>query len=382
MSRALVAFLLAAPLLAEETSRLPLPVLGKHFLRTGDERALPMAAIGAPPEGSAPLPSYQALLRRLEGARGGHDDEISACEELTKALSEGSLALAAPRPGVHVLVFLVGPLLNDGESWEPSELAREGNTFTLTTTSWRDNRSRRRNVPRRPTILMTLGELGPGDYELVFTYRGMFQDVEKGEPHHALNALHEGVLPFHVAALPDAEDQAVTLPQGALRVAAIERTEPNQGRPFAKVYRLPMEAGEGLKPSVRVGSLDLASWARPQDGGPTGPPQLDPPAKHGPLIACVVGPRLDSMEWMSLAAVTWEGDGVQLTVEVWRDSGERDKNAPYTPLLIVPIDRPRKGGTYRVEVEWVTLAADVPGGLYRPEHDSLLEPVHTDFAVR
>lgn len=369
------------PLCAEEAPRVPLAVLGTHFLHTGDERALPMATIGSAPEGTATLPPFTGLVQRMKGSRDGRSTEDPSCEALVKALTDGSATLAPVQPGGQALVFLVGPWLNSGERWEPTKLSREGNTFTLVITSWRDNGPRRRNAPMKPTVLMSLGEVAAGDYELAITYRGMFLNVEKQQPQYGMDALHHGTLPFHVVATPDAGGAPATLPQGALRVAAIERTQPNAQRPYAGVYRLGIRQGEAPAPLVQAGAFDLAGWAQ-TDGGPDAPPTLESPGDREAIYACVTGPRMNSMEWVSLASATWTDEGVQLVVEIWRDEGDRDKNIPCTPLLVVPLDRPATAGTYRVDVEWVTLIAPQPGGLYRPQHDPLLEPVHAEFELR
>lgn len=380
--RSFVALLsLVLPLLAEEAPRVPLTILGAHFLQTGDDRALPLATIGSAPEGTAALPPFTVLVHRLEGSRDGSLAEDPACEALVRALTDGSATLAPVQPGGQALVFLVGPWLNSGERWEPTSLSREGNTFTLVITSWRDNGPRRRNVPMRPTVLLSLGEVAAGDYVLAITYRGMFLDVEAKQSRYGMNDLQHGDLPFHVLATPEAGGGPVTLPQGALRVAAIERTQPNAQRPYAGVYRLGMREGEAPAPLVQAGAFDLAGWAR-TEGGPDAPPTLEPPGDRGAICACVTGPRMNSMEWVSLASATWTDEGVRLVVEVWRDEGDRDKNIQYTPLLVVPLDRPATAGTYRVDVEWTTLIAPQPGGLYRAKHDPLLEPVHTDFEIR
>ena len=380
--RPLLAFLaLSLPLCAEEAPRVPLAVLGTHYLRTGDERALPLATVGSAPEGSATIPSFTALVQRIAGSRDGRRSEDPACEALVQALTDGSSTLRPVQPGGQALVFLVGPWLNSGERWEPTSLSLEGNTFSLVITSWRDNGPRRRNVPMKPTVLLSLGEVAAGDYELAITYRGMFLDVEKKQPRYVMDALQNGPLPFHVLATPEAGGEPATMPQGALRVAAIERTEPNAQRPDAGTYRLRTRPGEALKPCVQVGTFDLAAWAQ-TEGGPAAPPELAPPADGDVIYACVTGPERNSGEWMSLASVTWTKDGVRLVVEVWRDNGARDRNTLSTPVLVVPLERPAAAGTYRVDVEWSTLVAPSTGGLYSPEHDPLLEPVHADFELR
>lgn len=376
-----VALLFAAPVLAEN-DRVPLCVLGTHSLRTGDDRAWPMATIGSVPEGSQPVPPFQGLLSRLEGSRDGRARQDPACEALVKGLSEGTTRLGPPRPGGHALVFLVGPMLDSGEHWEPVALSRHLNQFGLEIVGWQDNGPRRRNVPSRPTVLLSLGELPAGDYALGITYRGMFLDVESGAAHYTRQLLQSGSLPFHIMATPEVEGEAVTLPQGALKVHPIEPTKADQRRPYAGAYRVPTRMGERSAPCVRAGTFDLAAWAASQDGGPTTLPKLDPPGEGDPVYACVTGPMLNSMEWLSLAKVTWTEEGVRLLVEVWRDEGDRDKNIPFTPVLVVPLDGPAKAGVRRVDVEWKTLRADAPGGLYRAESDPLLQPVHADFELR
>ncbi len=381
MIRLLLALAVALPALAEEEApRLPLPVLGTDSVRHDDPRDLPIAVVGRAPEGAPPLPSLEARLHMLETTRYERDPETLPGEAVAKGLSEGTSSLRPAEAGAQVLVFLVGPALNSGETWGPTALSRAGNVLTLEVTGWRDNGPRRRNVPSKPTALVTLGELDPGDYEVRLAYRGFFLDVEKGQTRYELNSVETGALPFRVVAGPAAEGELPHLPRGAMKISTVERSVPRNKRPWAFVDEMDACTGKTPAPAVTAGAFDLERWI--QAGEPTAPPELPAPGERDTICACVVGPQLNEQEWMSLREVISTDDGVILRVEVFRDSGERDHNVPYVPLLFATIDRPAKPSALRIDVEWIALRAKGPGGEYRLEHDQGLEPVHTEVELK
>ena len=67
---------------------------------------------------------------------------------------------------------------------------------------------------------------------------------------------------------------------------------------------------------------------------------------------------------MTFDGVEWRKNQAVIHVKVWRDSLLREKNLPYYPLLVMPLQRPALTGEFQVEVDWTLLRAPRAGELY------------------
>jgi hypothetical protein len=105
------------------------------------------------------------------------------------------------------------------------------------------------------------------------------------------------------------------------------------------------------------------------------PPAAKSAAPGDELTAVVVTPVLQTGEWAQLRSMGWALGVCHLTVAVFHDHGDRDKNIPHRDALIVPlhaVGKPMLGdGTEvpSVVVHFETYLAERMGGLYVPQHD-------------
>ena len=67
---------------------------------------------------------------------------------------------------------------------------------------------------------------------------------------------------------------------------------------------------------------------------------------------------------MTFEGVEWRKSQAVIHVKVWRDDCSGEKNFPFYPLLVVPLQRPALTGEFRVEVDWTLLRAPRQGELY------------------
>jgi hypothetical protein len=284
-----------------------------------------------------------------------------------------------PRAGSDVGLYLVGPNCSYGENWAPVELRRQGNTFTLFVESWRDGHPRTRNAVRRPTYLLRLpgsATLRAGDYRLELIWRDFYQETGTESPCYPLRSTLTGGVRFRLAAPVEAIPRNASLP--ALREASLAKARPSAAearaswQPTSEAAGFDLRLQRDLRRGLSVGALDLKMWRESgvvrvaQSVRALEPPVLAKPRANDRIVASILGPNLSSLEAMTQRAVAWQGKAVTLHVDLWRDDGDRAENMISTPLLLVPLELPRKvvdgrraalPGAYTVRVEWVFLRA-------------------------
>jgi hypothetical protein len=282
----------------------------------------------------------------------------------------------------HVSVFLVGPVLNGGEAWGPARLLREGNNFTLRLEGWRDDAPRRRNVPARSLYVVDLGELPAGKYDLDVVWRTMFAETAKTAPLSRLQSVKKGRLQFDVSRaltkVPRPGDGLGDLPmlqEKDLQKCDLTADETRSlwQRPVCWQRQLaPPTIGGRAPQGLRVGTFDLTRWLASNPKAVGDMPELASPGANQLTYALILGPQLNSGEWMTLREVQWQDNQATLTVDLWRDNAPRYGNVPTCPLLIVPLRSPSIGlpaGDYTIKVRGGFLWAPNMGGPYRLEED-------------
>jgi hypothetical protein len=285
--------------------------------------------------------------------------------EIQDAVKTGKLQLTGARPGAPTAVSLVSFPLNSGQDTGPTLLTRAGNQFTLVVDRWVDNGERRRNIPFRRWHLIPLGSLAAGDYELRLVRREMFMDTRLSPPLYEFQSAQAEVVPFAVgdASLPGLlkgeKPAALTLDRDA--------ATPRWQRPAAQSFSLwglgNLDAFPA--PGLRAGTFDLTAWSAAKPATLADLPRLQTPKVQDPVQAVVLGPSLNSGEWLTVREVIWKDKEAVIRVDVWRDDAGRFGNAPYHPLVIVPLQLPKQPddlsravlGKYQVRVEWTLLRA-------------------------
>ena len=115
---------------------------------------------------------------------------------------------------------------------------------------------------------------------------------------------------------------------------------------------------------LKVGTFNLKKWLATNPSHLNQLPTLEAASDAAPLYATVLGPMLNSGEFMTFQGVEWRKNQAVIHVKVWRDSLLREKNLPYYPLLVMPLQRPALTGEFHVEVDWTLLRAPRAGELY------------------
>jgi hypothetical protein len=129
------------------------------------------------------------------------------------------------------------------------------------------------------------------------------------------------------------------------------------------------EGGDHEEGLVGVGRIDAITETKMR------PPLVHPPAPGDQLTAVVVTPVLQTGEWAQLRSVGWFTGTCHLTVAVFHDRGDRDKNVPHRDALIVPINavaKPMLGDGTEVPpvvVHFETYLAARMGGDYVRQKD-------------
>jgi hypothetical protein len=88
------------------------------------------------------------------------------------------------------------------------------------------------------------------------------------------------------------------------------------------------------------------------------------------VFAVVLGPQLNTGEWLTLREVEWQEKRAVLRLDLWRDSEPRKKNLVESPILVAPLGSPagRLGaGDYTAEAQWFLLRAPTNRDPYTPE---------------
>ncbi len=362
-----------------------------------------LALAARPPEtlvaALTPLPPDEPLAREepaqvypLFGAlRAGapHDAKLPAVTvgrfpasgvEPLKAFTEGKLELLPARSGENAQLFVVGELLNSGETADVVRLTRAGNRFTLTAVAYRDNGVRYRNVPSFPVFQVSLGALDAGDYEVRVVWRGLHRDVHPMEEGRQpdwwfqLASLKEGTLRFTVVAKDAATDGAAPKFQAdAFKDRGFNAAEKQRQwqRPLANTSSI-VRPKEVAHPN----GLQVGRYAGELGAAPATLEKVEPVNSTDPVCAVIVGPELNSGERMALREIEWKGNEAILRVDLWRDDGQRKRNTPFIANLVAPLQLPPRpdgkpgehaAGEYKVRVEWTLLRAPNLSEAYAPE---------------
>jgi hypothetical protein len=115
---------------------------------------------------------------------------------------------------------------------------------------------------------------------------------------------------------------------------------------------------------LKMGTFDVKKWLATNPSHLNQLPTLEAASDAAPLYATVLGPMLNSGELMTFDGVEWRKNQAVIHVKVWRDSLPREKNLPFYPLLVVPLQRPALTGEFHAEVDWTLLRAPREGELY------------------
>jgi RNA polymerase sigma factor (sigma-70 family) len=297
-------------------------------------------------------------------------------DAVLKSFSEGDLKLLRPRADVATGVLLVSPMLQGRDSASVTSLTRDKNVFTLSSRVWTDNGLYKRNQLSQHLDLVPLGDLEAGDYELRIVRDSMHLDLVKGRAdHHHLVGRQVATLKFTVSKKDLTDDgKAFSLAQTDLRAGEFSREEHDRAVQSlgASTYTLRNDVKEDqLVGGLEVGTFDFAAWDK-MPPAQRARPTLKEPTANDPWYATIVGPELNSYEGMTLREIEWKDKEAILHIELWTDSGERTKNIPFFPLLVVPLEKPVApggkvaAGEYAVRVECTVLHAPASSGEYRP----------------
>ena len=313
------------------------------------------------------FPTFGSEMREFPGSLppGGNG-------ALIRGIVAGDIEILHARPDDETLLILSGPVLNSGELWQPTALERQANTFTLSVETWTDNGARLRNIPGRNAFIMSLGRLPTGDYTLIVRMRNLLWDYGLGRQVYSVTkaGAAEGIR-FSVAeGAGDGPADVFEIDNSKLKQAEHLQQLLYQRRRCLTTHGRP--AGVPKLPYVQVGTFDFAKWVKEHDGIRQ-LPDVAPHSLTGPIYVVIFAGSLNSYEWLSLGEVAWRENEATIRIDVWRDTGAREKNVPFHPLMVVPLNMPvlqvdgkplRMPGDYKVTVEWRLLLAKQPGGFY------------------
>lgn len=338
---ALATLLLSLPLRADDppVEQLPLNPIATARLRFDGACPVPhnalRAVVGRLPEGAAADWKPHDVANPLGRCTLAFGDGTRP--ELARNLADGALALRPPVAGEPVVVALVGPFLNSGESWGPTEVRRRGRTITVVVESWTDNRPRLRNIPSRFSYVLFLGTFPAEGLEVVIAQRAWFMNADLGP----LYAERTAPAPATIAVPP--------APAAPLEHTGTCDAVDDPKAPACR--QQPSASATSVSPDVAPGVT-------------VGAPE--PPVAGGirAQLVKVVGPTLDSYEAVTVRSVTWEGKRATIAIDVWRDHGGRDKNVPWRAELLVRLEPPPAlaAGGFDVAVEWTVWMAKALGG--------------------
>ncbi len=357
----------------EKDPRLPVWLWAAGQQAGATDTGLPMIAVGHITQEVKPL--------RLGEINPWRSLPVLRPGDLLEGYWKGQLVPAPPTHMESVTLFLVGPSLNSGEAWGPARLTRAGTTFTLLLEGWTDDGPRRRNVPSRALYALNLGQLNGGNYDLHIVWRTMLAETGKTAPLSRIQSVKTGQLRFSVSraitAIPKPGDglgHLSTLKESGFRAREVA---PEDGK---RLWQKPvswerqLDGGGQLRglpaPGLSVGTFDLVRWLASQPMNLGNLPPLQQPASGQPTYAVILGPTLNTGEWLTLRDIQWQDRQAVIRVDLWRDNEGRRQNITSSPLLIVPLWNPAgllPGGKYTVKVEWSLLRAVNNREPYHPE---------------
>lgn len=295
------------------------------------------------------------------------DPEQKASKAL--AVVRDQCPLKELRSGKSVDLLLVGPVLNSYENVEPVLLQQRDKTFTLLIESWTDNGGRKKNIPARDAHLISLGMLPAGDYELNIVYRRLFQeDRHLPNTGYVYQGQSHGQLRFYVADAAEAAPKDHKLPSLTEKdLKAVELPDALKSEIRQRAWRLQPAVilFDMLKqPEVRAGTVDLDKWAAGRPARLADLPTMEAPNTSSPLYAILAGPAMFNGQTTGVREIVWKDKQVTIRVDVWMDQQERRRAVPHTPVLVVPLQAPKRTvenivgtvpGDYEVVVEWTIL---------------------------
>jgi len=296
-----------------------------------------------------------------------------------KQYALGKLPIIALSNLTTATLFLVGPSLSSGQQWAPSRLSLEGQTYTLQMDCWTDDGPRRRNVPSRFAYALDLGELRAGPYEIQILWRDFFAETGQTAPMYRLRSLKTARLKFSVIRAlvgvpgPGQEQAAlVGVKEKDFQTREVPAGKSLWQRPIC--WQRPMDWNalrSGLPAAgLSVGSFNLAAWLPAKLTQAVNLPPLEAPSADKPAYAVILGPQLNTGEWLTLREVEWQDKRAVLRLDLWRDNEVRKQNQVGSPILVAPLGElvgRLAAGEFTVESQWSLLRAPTNRDPYLPE---------------
>lgn len=293
--------------------------------------------------------------------------------------------LSGPAANSQVLLSLKTMVNSDDMDGGPVNIERDGRVFKVVFHEWRTPMvPKDHNVALLRYHVVSLGVLEAGEYE-VRVERRTFAANERGWPvqRFSLSLVEEGITKFTVE-----KDKGGKAFKGELVWQKKDLPAEAQGvlwqEPEQMAFKVAPDKANGVPQlGLRVGTFDFKKWSARAPASFKDMPTLANPKPGDPLYALVLGPELNQGESMTLQDVRWEGNRAKIRVNLWRDHGERSKNFVFYPALLVPLYLTGNGqaaqkapakGDFTVELEWQTLWAPSPGGMYEPSDEKNAEP--------
>jgi hypothetical protein len=333
-------WVLALPLLASADEVIRSPLLPGSNVRLviteGQAAAPPGATIGRLAESQ--LPTVPITTRQDAGDTPFGNEQTP---QLTQDLVSGRVRLAALEVGAPVVLVLISTLLDSGEYWGPAEVRRDGQRWIVVIESWTDDSPRLRIALFQSAHVLNLGPLEEAGLDLTVVVRPHFMKW------HQDGALYSA-LPEQTHALPARPGAAPT---------AVQFVDPVLPDPLpAAQHQAPRywtcTGSWKLAPQVAAGVVPDAIYRNDQLIHEL--PAVKAATQPGErIVAVIVGPMLDQGNTATVRRVTWAGSTATIDIDVWRDHGPRRKNAPWSPVVFVPLQvLPGARADAKVAVRW------------------------------
>jgi hypothetical protein len=231
-------------------------------------------------------------------------------------------------------------------------------------------------VAAQAIYAVNLGRLPAGAYQLQVLWRGLFLESSKTARFYRCDSVRTARLAF---AVRDGKGEAAAgLKDGDFRAGDIppDWRDGRWQRPVCWYRELdsPGDVDGFPAAGLRVGTFDLVKWLATNPHTLGALPAPAPPKAGQPAYAVVLGPSVNTGEWLTLREVAWRGKQATVHVDLWRDNGPRLQNVRYWPLLIVPLGSAAgqlpAAGAYEVRVAWNLLRAPTNSDPYVAEDTS------------
>ncbi len=233
----------------------------------------------------------------------------------------GDVKPRAPRENRNTYVFVRGPQVNSGEWFDIASLERDGDTFTLTATAWRDDMDRDKNIPSIHTYAVRLGRLLAGEYKLHFVENDLLMHSETTTKYQP-DVVKQQWVKFHVGAVSDPYPWDAPASTIVMREGELAQGKPVDAetlklyqRPVSYLRRQPAVLGE-VKERPALGTGNITEWL----GAPGKEHycELTPPKDQEPLFARGVCRAMGQRDTVEVSAVEWRGQTVTIHADVWR----------------------------------------------------------------